>query len=197
MGANRVKKDDKTGGRSVKTPTKRPAQRLRAARKKTAADATTIQESATQLKIERRRDLVMHFVLSGAENLRAIAASLSASGFDCSHETVRQDIAAVTERLQAKSENKLEQMRAVENGRYEYWTQVFSPLVHPKNAKGEPQKPSIEAGWLLLGISKARREMNNLDKKSPIDVTINAKEALAKLIGCSPDELPDPPGKAK
>lgn len=193
MGAKRDKTASKAVGRSVKTTADKPAKRLRATRKKAATEATTASESAAQIKIERRRDLVMQYLINGAENLRAIANALTSVGYPCSHETVRQDIAAVTERLQAKSMGKLEEMRAIENGRFDYWTQQFSPMLSSKNAKGQPTEPNINAGWLLLAISSARREMNGLNKPAALDVTVNTKQALAQLIGCSPDELPDPP----
>jgi hypothetical protein len=132
--------------------------------------------------MEERRDLVYEYIVSGAgRNLRAIAQLLTDKGYPCSHETVRNDIAAVYERLKAKPDDKCEVLRAIESDRLDSLQLAYWALA---------MKGNINAGWLVLGISSARRDLHNIDKPKTTKVEINVSDALSRLLGVSPDQLP-------
>lgn len=158
---------------------KNPNQKKRQ-RRQAAKQPKLPKETAAQKKIRERRDLAWNYRLSGA-SLRFIARLLTEKGYQCSHETVREDLEIIIAEKR-QSVGSLDDLVLIE-------AETLNAMQLPFWSKA--MKGDVNAGWLVLAISKDRREMLGYDKPKKVDVKVDARETLAKMLGVTPENLPN------
>ncbi|GEM_PF-5869264 len=116
-------------------------------------------------------------------SIRAIARQLNAEGYECSHITVHKDLwRSLNELNKFTPPDEAERMRCLELERLDdLW------LAH----WGVAVRGNIAAVLILVAISKLRCKLLGIGNVEPLKVKINTEEALAKLLGKEPENLPE------
>jgi hypothetical protein len=130
-----------------------------------------------------RRIKVLELRKSGA-SFRTIADHLAAQGVEgCSLTQVHKDYKRAMKDL-----SEVEMKLAKENRQLELHRLDALWLAHwAAGLRGD-----IASGWLLLAIHRRRCELEGYDAPKQHDVKVNAREALAALLGVPEEKLPQP-----
>jgi len=159
---------------NIKTPVQTKKKRIR----KPHATRPT---EAELLIIEERRALVLD-LRKARTSIRQISDHLRQKGYEhYSPATVHADLAAELAELRERQQNSVEdivtlELETLDALQFCLWANTI-------------RKGDTFGVYAILAIMERRAKLLGLDKQKPLE--IDFKEGLAKLFGCSPEELPD------
>lgn len=140
-------------------------------------------DKGAKLFAAERRVKVLELRKSGA-SIRAIATHLKEQGYHdkASPATVHKDLKDALKNLKEKEIVEAEEMRQIEIERLDaLWLAHWSLGL----------KGNVGNSWVLLAIAERRAHLLGLDAPKKVDLKVNPRELLAKLLGVSPEQLPN------
>lgn len=148
--------------------------------------------SEDKVRIGKRRDLVVDLTTKGL-SIRKISTHLKSKGFDeASPTTVFTDLQTELEESASRRSDKIEILRENELNKLDNWEfdlnlQLNKLQTHPELVAASGERVKIYN--TLIRIQNQRDRFSCISKAQKSED--NAREALAKLLGVSVDELPD------
>lgn len=169
-----------------KSPAKKPSRKKKPARsKKETAAFITRPTPEEEIVIGERRELVVDLRKKGA-SIRQIAKLLKQRGFEHhSIGTVHADLEAELAERAKRRLNKTDSLAALELEKLDNWEFAISPLLEQAGVYPEVKIAVVRA---LALVQNQRDKFERITK--PVEIKINASEALAKLLGRKPEDFP-------
>lgn len=165
--------------------------------KKNIAPATTVPKrkkqahvtrptDAERLEIELRRNRIINFRIMGASE-RKIQQLLKKEGIEVSLGTIHRDLAAIFDVIGENTLDSGTHYRYLTNERCEEI--IFANYQDAKSRKALPdvKEKAVRNIDRMIG----RQIQMGIIREAPKEIVVNPLEELAKLLGCTVEELPD------